>query len=294
MERQLDLDWDVAEIREHLRKCLFSEPEIAMVALLFQRGRRRERGDVTTLELTISLRKAATHMGVAPNTVRAATERMVGRGLLAVVRSQPCRPTAYVLNWSGVRSVERPRDPIEEAAQVFSGAQERAAARRGVHRRPRREPGGETPSNGTNEREGSLSLQCTNEQYGSNDTTGGDPETGPMLVGEIANAAFRARAQALADIDSIAMPAEQHRLIRGRLMANAPNLDEWFAGYAASQVVVGAIQERSLKACFEEMRSKDQAAKAGITRAIGDRAKYLRILLRKVPGWREPKRRGGG
>lgn len=119
MDRQTEVDWTKCEIREHLRNCELSGAEIGFVVLAYEQGTRRVQGETEVIEFTVSLRGAAESMGCAPNTVRAATERLVERGLLAIARFGR-GATTYVLHWLGVRSLEPPENPLADPA-LFEG-----------------------------------------------------------------------------------------------------------------------------------------------------------------------------
>ena len=157
--------------------------------------------------------------------------------------------------------------------------------------------GGETPTNGTiGTNEGKTPpRQRSNEQLGSNasiGTIGTSAPREPKSVCEVSCELLERRARAHAEYDAATAPAAQRdRLVRS-LMHAAPNLDEWFAGYVAGQVLSGAIQEQDLRSIFQEMQRKRDAAAAGLTKPIDDPSRYLRFLLRKVRGWIEPIRRG--
>ena len=160
------------------------------------------------------------------------------------------------------------------------------------------EPGGETPTNGSSETKvrAQPPLQSSNEQLGSNGANGeaGNRDDDPMHVGAAVNRVFRESARAAAEFDAAHTPVMQRNRLLERLTVMAPNLDEWFASYVASQVLCGAIQEQDLANIAEEMRAKTEAAAKGLTKPILDRAKYFRTLLRKLSGWKEPVKRRGG
>ena len=153
------------------------------------------------------------------------------------------------------------------------------------------EPSGETPFIGTNEKKESFSLQRTNELTGSNGRARDRQQDDPRHVNEVCPELLQARARGIAEYEAATSPVAQRKRIIHDLKVLAPGLDQWFARYVASQVLCGALQPSDLDAIREEMASKDAAAQKGLTRPIDDRARYLRHLLRKLPGWVEPTKR---
>ncbi len=115
---QLRIDWDENCLRRHLERCRFPRVEIDLVCLLNRTGERRDREGSHQLELTISKRNAAKEIRCSPNAVVKAAERLVERGLLAVLRFGP-KPT-YVLSLDRLAKVEPPPDPLD-STRLFEG-----------------------------------------------------------------------------------------------------------------------------------------------------------------------------
>jgi hypothetical protein len=114
---QKPIDWDDNSLRRHLEGCGFWKTEIELVSLLNRLGKRTSGQGWQGLELNISKRRAAAAMGCSPNAVVKAAQRLVERGLLAIVSDPQAGPSpTYVFNLTRLAKVEPTTSVIDPFA----------------------------------------------------------------------------------------------------------------------------------------------------------------------------------